>query len=110
MLKSRLVILQLLFAITIIQSMVIWLLVKRAEIPPEVPLWYTKAWGEAQLAPGNYLWLLPGIATMVLIVNLLLSKLFFRRERVLSHLLILVSTLVSFLLGFAFFRIMRLII
>ena len=89
--------------------MAVWLFWKRDLLPPEVPFWYTRTWGQTQLAPSSYLWLLPGLAAVVLIVNLTLAKLFSRRERVLSQLLILVSTLVSFLLGFAFWQILRLV-
>ncbi|MBM4402454.1 MAG: hypothetical protein FJ044_04380 [Candidatus Cloacimonetes bacterium] len=90
--------------------MVIILIGKKNVIPPEVPLWYLQPWGETQLAPGNYLWGLPGIAMLVLIANLFLAKLFYRRERFISQLLIFTSTIVSFLLGFAFYRIMRLVV
>lgn len=110
MLKTRSTIIQLIFSITINLILAMWLFVKRAAIPPEVPLWYLRPWGEAQLAPSHYLWLLPGLAVGIFVVNLLLARLFFRRERVFSQLLILFSTLVSFLLGFAFYRIMRLVV
>lgn len=32
--------------------------------PPQVPLWYSRPWGEDQLAPPTALWLVPGLIVL----------------------------------------------
>ncbi len=43
-------------------------------LPPEVPLFYSRPWGEAQLAPVNTLFILPLVGAAIAILNFLLSR------------------------------------
>lgn len=38
----------------------------------EIPFWYSKLWGDSQLAPKEYLYLLPVISAVILVIGLLL--------------------------------------
>jgi len=67
------------------------------KLPPQVPLLYSRPWGEEQLVPKLYILLLPGISTFLTIINLRLASIFFAKERFLSHLIVWFSTLVVIL-------------
>ena len=52
------------------------------KFPHTIPLWVTLPWGEGQLAPAFYLWMLLGLTIGVWIGNLVLARLFFRTPAV----------------------------
>lgn len=74
-------------------------LVSWGTLPPEVPLFYTRPWGEQILAPTIFLWILPGVALLSLILNFILTKilagddLFLRRVLALATGLVAITTL-----------------
>ncbi len=46
------------------------------DLPPQLPLWYSRPWGETQLTDPKMLGLLPALAIgITLVTNLLLNKL-----------------------------------
>lgn len=49
------------------------LLVYRA-LPNQIPLFYSRPWGESQLAAKFFIWLLPGLSTFFFLINLVLVK------------------------------------
>jgi hypothetical protein len=46
------------------------------ELPPQIPFFYSLPWGEKQLAPKVFLFVLPLISFMFLILNLSIQKIF----------------------------------
>jgi len=50
-------------------------------IPPEVPLFYSLRWGQSQLVNSFFLFLLPGISLIMLLLNLVISFIFFDKEK-----------------------------
>lgn len=47
------------------------LLATRQELPPVVPLFYSLPWGTLRLADPVWLWLLPGISSGAVLINLI---------------------------------------
>jgi len=47
------------------------------KLPPEVPLFYSRPWGEAQLASPWFLLTLPALSLFITVLNFILSGLFF---------------------------------
>ena len=43
-------------------------------LPPTIPLFYSRPWGEVMLAPAIFVWILPTIAAGACIFNLALGK------------------------------------
>lgn len=78
------------------------------KLPPQIPLFYCRPWGEEILAPPSFLFLLPFSSLLVLIVNLFLAKAF-SQSRLLSIILIFSATLFSFLALFNILKIITLI-
>lgn len=67
------------------------------KLPPHVPLWYSRPWGEDQLATPYWLLLLPAGAIFWYIVNIVLATYLSEEYRIFAQLLFLTSLLVSFL-------------
>lgn len=53
-------------------GLLFWL---QGKFPPEVPLFYSLPWGQARLADPRWLWTLPTLSVVVLILNLIGSHL-----------------------------------
>lgn len=60
------------FAITIVNLIIISILWKK--IPNVVPLFFTEPWGEARLAGREWLYLIPAISFLVILVNVVIGK------------------------------------
>lgn len=46
-----------------------------SDLPPEVPLWYSRPWGETQLAPKMFIFLIPLISLLIFGANLIIPDL-----------------------------------
>lgn len=66
-------------------------------LPPQVPLWYQKPWGEDQLASPYFLILLPVGALLVYFVNGIVSIYFTKEHLVFTQILFLTSLVVALL-------------
>jgi hypothetical protein len=79
------------------------------KLPPQGPLFYSRPWGERQLAtPQGYL-ILPLVSVLVLTVNLILSSLFPKQEKLISQLLMLFAAVFGFLCLFTLSKVIWLI-
>lgn len=87
------------FCLLSILSQASLLLVSWGKLPPEVPLFYSRPWGEQILAAPVFLFLIPAVALLALVVNSLLANLltgddiFLRRVLVTFSVLVAVTTL-----------------
>ena len=45
------------------------------KLPPQIPLFYSKPWGEQMLAPSFFIWILPITTLTLFVINFLISKL-----------------------------------
>ncbi len=77
-------------------GMLLW---KLAGLPPKVPLWYSRPWGEDQLAHPFWLFLLP-ISTLVWYGINFLVAMYMLSEYLLFTQMLFVSSLVVSLLSF----------
>jgi hypothetical protein len=80
------------------------------KLPAQVPLFYSRPWGEAQLVSPLWLSLLPLITLVVLVINTLIGGLLFTTDKLLSRILLATSALGGFLSSFSLIRIVLLII
>lgn len=85
------------------------LLLKWQRLPPEVPLYYSLPWGEEVLATPLDLLILPLSSLFVFILNFSLASFLLEKEPWLSRILILTSTIFSFLSMFTLIKIVFLI-
>lgn len=73
------------------------LILKWPSLPPEVPLYYSFPWGEEQIATPFELLILPLFSFLIFILNFFLASMFLEKEPWLTRILILTSTIFSFL-------------
>ena len=80
-----------------------------AKLPPQIPLFYSRPWGEEQLAPKYQIIFLPAIALFIFLFNFFSSTQLFPKETLLSRILIGIGTTLVFTFIFALFEIINLI-
>jgi hypothetical protein len=85
--------------------LLVWL--NLPKLPLEVPLWFTKPWGESWLASPNFLWVIPLSSSGVFLVNTSLAVFFWNRERIISLTLFWVSPVIALSFFIALFEIIR---
>lgn len=71
------------------------LLVSWGKLPPEVPLFYSRPWGEQILAVPIFLYLLPAVALFCLLLNFLLANFILRGDFFLRRVLLATAILVA---------------
>jgi len=77
-------------------------------LPPQIPLFLSKLWGESRLADSNQIITIPVICAVVTVLNTLLAALFASTEKVLSRLLLHVSIVLNTLGMIIIIQIIRL--
>lgn len=78
-------------------------------LPPLAPLFYSRAWGEEQLAPNLWFLLLLGFSFLFLVINLRLASIFVKREKLLAYVLIWTSLILTILTSVTLVRIFLLV-
>lgn len=71
-------------------------LVSWNKLPPEVPLFYSRPWGEAMLAPTLGLWILPGLVLVIAAGNFFIIA-NFHQNRFLARAIVVFTFLAAFL-------------
>ena len=79
-------------------------------LPPQAPLLYSRAYGEAQLVQSFWLWLLPLIALIIEVVSIRLAVKARLENPLWSQMLSWLGTIVSFMALTTLFRIILLLI
>lgn len=86
-----------------------FLIVQFNRLPPELPLFYSRPWGDEQLGKPSHLFVLPGGAFFILLINSYLGFLFSEQELLLSKILLISSVIVSIISFIALFKIIMLV-
>ncbi len=55
------------------------ILIKIGSLPEKVPLFYSRPWGEEQLAEGNFLFLIPFSSFLIFVLNWQISRILLKR-------------------------------
>lgn len=86
------------------------ILLNRQDLPPVLPLWFSKPWGSERLASPFFLWLLPLIILFLLLLNNILARILVSKHRVLALLLVWSGLIISLIILFPLYRILLVII
>ncbi len=84
-------------------AMVVWLvevlliIIVWTFLPPQVPLFYTRPWGEEQLVHPANLFILPGLGLLVFLINLFILSFVPKEEKLISQILISLILVFNFL-------------
>jgi len=79
-------------------------------MPMSVPLFFTAPWGEARLAPKIFLFLLPIVGFLVVVVNLILAKIAKEVSRILTQVLVIGAMIIEVMLTIALLGIVQSVI
>ncbi|OGY18957.1 MAG: hypothetical protein A2784_02395 [Candidatus Chisholmbacteria bacterium RIFCSPHIGHO2_01_FULL_48_12] len=77
-------------------------------LPPEIPLWFSRPWGAAQLAPKLWVVILPGSMLLISIGAIVAARMVDQKERLLAQMIMGGSIVIDFLLAYALLRIINL--
>lgn len=80
------------------------------KLPPQVPLFYTKPWGEEQLAKDFFLWLLPSLSLILTLINLRIASLLYKDQPFLSYLIVWGNVTICLLSAITLIRILLIIV
>jgi len=86
--KNRFVLLNLVFFILqILTVLFFW-----RHLPSQIPLFYSRPWGEEQLSTPGGLLILPGLTLVVFVINFIFSLFVSKEEKLLRSILFLTTT------------------
>lgn len=71
---------------------ILFLIIVFKKLPDEVPIFYSLPWGDMRLGEVKFLFLLPLLSFIILVLNLLIAKKLYNQERLLSR---IISTVTS---------------
>jgi len=77
-----------------------------SKLPPQLPLFYSRPWGEEQLVAKNLFFILPAACFIFIIINLRLASFFFKKEVLLSQILIWSALVFSLLTTISLWKIL----
>jgi len=100
--------LKLSFILILVQALII--LFSLSFLPSQVPLFYSRPWGEEQLAHPLYLFILPLANLAVFILNSILLSFIEKKELLIRQILIICILLFNFLSLITLVQIVRLVI
>lgn len=80
------------------------------KLPPELPLFYSRPWGEQQLIRKDWFFILPLSCLIFNIANVRLASLLFKKELLLSQLLVWSSTIICLLTSITLFKIISIVL
>jgi len=78
--------------------------------PSEIPLFYSRPWGQEQLAKPLVLFILPGLGLIIFFLNSLISSLAPKEEHLMKQILAMTFLVFNFLSLITLIQIMRLVI
>ncbi|MFC1789861.1 hypothetical protein ACFLZP_00030 [Patescibacteria group bacterium] len=93
----------------LIPLMAILILLNWTHLPPQIPLFFSRPWGESQLSSPSRLWLLPLLSTITLLLNLFLAIIPFKGEIFMRRILAITSTVTGSLYFWAIYKIISLV-
>lgn len=77
-------------------------------LPPEIPLWFSRPWGAAQLAAKGWMVILPGSMLLISIGAIAAARMVDQKERLLARMIMGGAGVIDFLLAYALLRIINL--
>lgn len=94
-----------LFPLVISLSITLITLTTLKLLPSKLPLFYSLAWGDAQLANHQQLLIIPGTITLITLLNLIISWQLHKSQSFFKKVLFISSIVISLILTIAFTKI-----
>lgn len=80
------------------------------QLPPEIPLYFSRPWGEAWLTPTSSIFILPLFTLITLLINYFLALFYHQKKPLLSQLLVVFALIISLFSAISLIKIISLII
>lgn len=87
-----------------------YFLYNRRLLPPELPIFYSKPWGQERLAASDAIWIPVLIGLVILVVNGILSLKMFAKEKFLQKTIAWANLTTTTLISITLLKIMRLFV
>src|SRR4030042_7042159 len=84
------------FCVISILIQVSLILTSWGRLPPEIPIFYSRPWGEQMLATPIFLWILPSLTILFAGLNYLIDLFLVREYFFLQRVLILINAIIAF--------------
>lgn len=110
LLRERVNVVVLVFCLVLSASQVILIIINWSKFPTQIPLFYSKPWGESMLAAPSFIWILPSLAFTFSLVNFVIAVFVHKVEKFIARVLVFASGLVSFISFYAVLKIVTLLI
>lgn len=85
------------------------LITYRSNLPFQVPLWYSRPWGEEQLASPYWLWLVPALILAIALADYLGGQ-WLKKEELLADIWMIGGMITQFILTLAIVRIIWIVV
>jgi len=79
-----------------------------SKLPDQIPLYFSRPWGESWLAPSHMIFLLPSFSLIIILINSTIAMLIHRQWSLLARLLQAFSLVFSILSLVALFQVINL--
>lgn len=109
LLRERLNVLVLAVCLILEIAQVLMIILNWSKLPPQIPLYYSKPWGEPMLSSPIGIWLLPAIAFVSIFLNFIVAVFAHKSEIFVARVLVFSSGLVSFISFWAVLKITTLL-
>lgn len=80
------------------------------QLPPQIPLFFSRPWGQSWLTSPASIFILPLFSLITLLLNYLLALYFYSKKLLLSQLLVIFGFIISLLSTISVLKIINLII
>lgn len=80
------------------------------KLPPQLPLFYSRPWGEEQLVEKNGFLILPISCLVFVLINLRIASIYFKKEFLLSQILVWSSFIIVALTTINIFKILLIVL
>jgi len=84
-------------SITFLLGQILVILLSWQQLPPELPLFYSRPWGKDQLATPLSLFILPSLSLTIFLINLVFASLVAKEEQLLLKILEAATAIFSLL-------------
>lgn len=98
-----------LFTLLFVFAEVFLVILYWGHLPPEIPIFYSKPWGVPMLGRTIFIWILPVLAFVCLVVNFVLVLVGIKESKFLTRVLVVGSLLVGFGTFYGLLRIITLV-
>jgi len=80
------------------------------ELPPEIPLFFSRPWGSAWLTSTSSIFILPLLSLVTLLLNYFLALYYHQKKLILSQLLVIFSLIITLFSTVSVLKIISLVI